>query len=120
MACAVRLRGGGRFTVDRYVSAGAIDHFEAATTPLPDADLRLGISRRDDPRDLPGDRVTNEIEAKARAMSQVGAVDDVDHRDDVPARSFPDEGNERREQPASQNHAKDDEEWLDQPVALEE
>ena len=52
-------------------------------------------------------------------MSQVGTVNDVDHRDDVPARSLPEQRHRRGDDPAGQHDAEEHEQRLHEPGAFE-
>ena len=119
MPSAVRLSGDDRLTIDGDVAPRSVDDIEAAASPLADAELRFAISRRDDPRDLPGHGVANEIEAEARPMSQVGTVNDVDHRDDVAARSIAQQRDPRDEYAAGKHDPEERQQRLHEPRAFE-
>jgi hypothetical protein len=100
MTSAARVDGDDRLSRDGDMAAPSVRHFESVTATLADPDLRLGVSRRDDPYESSGRGVTNEVEAKTRTMSEVGAMDDVDHRNDVPARALAEQRDRRDKQAA--------------------
>ena len=115
----VRIDRHDRLAGRRDVAARPVRHLEAATTKSADADVRLRTSSGGDPANPPRVRVANEFDTQARPMSEVGGVNDVDHRDDVSASSLPVQGDDGHQYPARQHDAEDAEDRLEKGVALD-
>jgi hypothetical protein len=84
----------------RDVAVDSIGHFEAVTTPMPNADVRAPTPIGDDPGDRSARPGADESDPQPRSMSEVGGVNAVDDGDHVPASSIPIQDEERREEPS--------------------
>lgn len=103
----------------RGVASGSIGDFEAVVPKISDADLCARTSIHLDPRDSAALRVAVEGDTHAGAVSEVHRVDDIDDRNDVPARPLPIHGEGGGEEPTHQQGSEATDDRSEDRVALD-
>ena len=101
------------------VATSLVRHSKAAAAKLADADLCLPASIGHDPAHLLGACGADEADPKVPTVPEIGGVDDIDHRHDVPATLLAIQRDEGREEPPGQYESEETDGRLHQGVTLE-